>query len=204
MKPWLKDSIFSSAVESDTSVIPPLGYREGSLSVDTVKFATFSEALKSLFDQAISSLNRLSSCFKSNTEAATTVRGLRDLIRIVRDRPMMFKTQDQFRLLYPYSNFMKPLSASFLSINEKEPFLIATLAHLFAVNILLGIIFPAINVAAFIPTQLRSLSAIGTWFQSTPCVYCDKCCGSHKSSELMTFPMNTISIYHQWEKRLWS
>jgi hypothetical protein len=204
MKPWLKDSIFSSAVESDTSLFHPSGYHEGNISVDTVQFATFSEALESLFDQAIASLNRLSSCFKSNPEAATTVRGLRDLIRIVRDRPTMFKVQDQFRLVYPYSSFMKPLSASFLSINEKDSFLIATLAHLFAVNILLGIIFPAINVAAFISTQLRSLSAIGAWFQSTPSMYCDVCGGSHKSSELMTFPLNAMSIYQQWEKRLWS
>lgn len=202
MKPWLKDSIFFSAMKSDTALIPTLGYYKGNLSLNTVRFATFSEALEGLFNQAIASLNQLSSCFKGNPEAATTVRGLRDLIRIVRDRPMMFKVQDQFRLVYPYSTFMKPLSTSFLSINEKEPFLVATLAHLFAVNILLGITFPAINVAGFISTQLRSLSAIGTWFQSIPRIYCDTCGSSHKSSELITFPINTISLFQQWQKQV--
>lgn len=206
MKPWMKHSVFSSAIENNPSPVAPSEHRERNLtrvSRDTLNFATFPEALESLFEQAIASLNRLASCINRdrNTEAATTVRGLRDLVRIVRDRRMDFKTREQFRLVYPYSTFMKPLSSSFLSINENEPFLIATLAHLFAVNILLGIVFPAINVPAFIPTQLRSLSAIGGWFKSTPRVHCDTCDGSHENSELITFPMNTVSIYQQWQKQ---
>ncbi|KEF51175.1 LOW QUALITY PROTEIN: uncharacterized protein A1O9_12789 [Exophiala aquamarina CBS 119918] len=190
-------------MDGNPSLIVPSGHGERSLrSGHIINFATFTEALESLFDQAIASLNRLSSCIKGNRnpEAATTVRGLRDLVRIVQDRRMEFNIRDQFRLVYPYSTFMKPLSSSFLSMDESEPFLIATLAHLFAVNILL--VFPAINVAAFIPTQLRSLSAIGAWFKLTPRITCDTCDSPHQSSELITFPMNTIAVYQQWQKQL--
>lgn len=202
MKPWIEKSVFSSAMQSDMSLIPLSGKNECNLSLDTTKVATLSEAIEALFNQAISSLNRLSICFKTNHEASTTIRGLRDLIRIIRDRPMTFEVQDQFRLIYPFSTFMKPLSTSLLSINENEPFLIATLAHLFAVNILLGIVFPAMNVPAFVPTQARSLSAIGVWTRSTSCVYCDVCRLSHQVSELMTFPMNTLTLYRQSESRI--
>jgi len=211
MKPWMKHSAFSSSIDPATNSPSPLLPRPlsdtepnppTSLSTtNIINFSSFPDALSSLFSQAIASLNRLSNCINRDryAEAATTVRGLRDLVRVVRDRRMDFKPRDQFRLIYPYSTFMKPLSSSFLSINENEPFLIATLAHLFAVNILLGIVFPAINVPAFIPTQLRSLKSIGVWFESRTGFHCDTCDGEHESAELITFPMNTVGLYHQWQ-----
>lgn len=222
MQPWLRRSSFYSSLQYDCHAQPETASSSTSTSVVTtttitsfslpssplvpvpaIQVDSFAQVLTYLFEQGTNSLNQLSKCIKHNAEASATVRGLRDLLHIVvQERPpngARWREDDQYRMTYPYANFMKPLFMSFLSIGDSgEPFLVATVAHIYAVNVALALAFEAINTRVFLPNQLKGIAEIGSWFRKKERILCSNCATTHGSAELMTFPMNALSIYQQW------
>ncbi|KIX02968.1 uncharacterized protein Z518_06518 [Rhinocladiella mackenziei CBS 650.93] len=205
MQPWQQNSSFFSSLHYTTSrQWPSYSNLEQSPSQrqldpdNAIKVSSFHKALRYLFNQGINSLAQISLCTRHNAEASATVRGLRDLLYKVRGQPRGWREQDQFRVVFPFSSFMKSLSTSFISISDEAPFLLATMAHIYAVNVALSLAFSALNTPVLVPTQLKGIDEIASRLRKMQQIPCHDCGITHGYEELMTFPVNALGIYQQW------
>ena len=195
MQPWLKDSSWLTAfswiaprdVCHDTAICPSSTVADRVSQRDTVP--------ASYLRQGISSLNRLAICTKGNAEMSAMVRQLRDILRVIQERPLDWSEEDQFRLSYPLVMFMTRLPISYALISESCASLLITLAHVFAVILSLTVAFPCIDIPTFAPAYVKSILEIGQGLLQTVGDYrCHGCQIVHSSAQFMAFPLNAVQL----------
>lgn len=219
MCPWLKNSPFLSSLRYDeqdltlgSDINSPLQTTKPmALSDDPrvqVHLRTIPQAESYIFSQAITSLSSLAICTRQqNPEGSATLRALRDLLHIAQSPPPRtprgWTESEQYRLLYPFAPFSKPLSKSFDAIGPRDPFLLATLAHVYAVTITLALSeFRALNTPTFVPTLVIGIRNIAVAFGKMPVtVNCPGCGTIHRACDLIIFPLNAMRFYQQRTKR---
>lgn len=195
MQPWLKDSSWLTAF----SYIAPRDFYRDTIhrSSSTVadKASQRDTVPASYLLQGISSLNRLAVCIKGNVEMSAMVRQLRDVLRIILERPSGWSEEDQFRLSYPLVMFMTRLPISYAVTSESCACLLITLSHMFAVILSLTVAFPCIDVPTFAPAYVNSILEIGQGLLHTVGDYaCRGCQVVHSSAQFMAFPLNAVHL----------
>jgi hypothetical protein len=134
------------------------------------------------------SLGKLNSCPNGNPQLAD----LKEILQLMRT-PTGPSIDDQYRLVYPFAQWLNRYPFAIDAISNKDTIFLVSLAHFFAVLIVLEFAFPAIDISLLSSIRKKCIAEIELIVQVKTTVH--HCCTEpHHISELMLFPMRAVEI----------
>jgi hypothetical protein len=156
--------------------------------------------LESLISQGINSLNRLVPCRKDGPDLNALIRQLRDAVRIVQEQSSGLSIEEQTRMIHPFTLWMNKYSISYSAISGRRPLILASLAHWYAVTIVLNLACPDVKLPLISPIRAKSILEIDGKLKKMESVNCDVCRLFHSYNDLMGFPMNVIDVFRHFNR----
>jgi hypothetical protein len=176
--PQISDSDQSTSISNTSELTPSYSQRQ-----------TFVDALLA---EGSLSVGKLNSCPNGNSQLADLIKQLQEILRIMR-APNGPSIDDQYRLVFPFAQWLNRYPFAIEAISNKDTIFLVSLAHFFAVLIVLEFAFPAIDIALLSSIRKKCIVEIDRIVQLQPTVH--HCCTEpHHISELMLFPMRAVHI----------
>ena len=196
MQPWQQKSSWSHILNSvDSHKI--IGTRdEYSTAKGRPATPRDFEIFGALLQQGIGSTNQMAAYTKQNFELSASVRQLRDVLHLLLSNSGEWSEEAQFQTAYPLVKIMTAIPISFIQINQTNPTVLLTLAHVFAVVVLLAMRFPCLDIPTFAQVYVKSVLELNEIIPRTGRSY--TCSGSemnHNVSTCMAFPLAVINVY---------